>query len=178
MLSRQNVTVKSRTKSPKATVSKSQPTASQTDSDSDKENTSDVPMESDSESEDFYDMMEEDKQEREEMDRLLNQGSYKKGDFILVKFVSKKIVTCYIGKIEQIDEEEGEVQTNFLRRLKLKTEYRPMKFTWPEIKDVSWHEVNDILLKLPNPANVGGTSRTAEKLSFSCDLSQFDAQLQ
>lgn len=78
-------------------------------------------------------------------------------DFIMVTFTKKRKVSLYIGKVVDVDGESDEVQTKFLRRCDMKKSGHIM-FMWPQLDDICWHDAEDIILKLPPPMLVGGTS--------------------
>lgn len=89
-----------------------------------------------------------------------------KGDFVLVKFCTKKSVVYYAGKIHNSDSDEFEVQ--FMRK-KL-----GCKFVFPEQEDISYVEKRDIILKLPTPNISKGTERAKSTFSFDINLSMYN----
>ena len=105
---------------------------------------------------DISDMITEWRDDEQELMSLMDQDNYN-GDYVMVKFSRKQRVSYYAGEIKEIDTESEEAQTMFLR--------------WGDL-----HKGFVLTLlakrKLPKPTTHGGTSRTAQKLSFPCDLSQ------
>ena len=134
-----------------------------------------VDLDDSDESESFDEMMEMERKEREELEDLMQKDTFKKGDYILVRFSRKKCIHCYVGEILDLEEEEMEVKSKFLKRNDTKN--GPLSFSWPTKDDIGWHDIDDILLKLPKPKKVVGTSRTSEKLRFPCNFDQFESQL-
>ena len=118
---------------------------------------------------DISDMITEWRDDEQELMSLMDQDNYNEGDYVMVKFTRKQRVSYYAGEIKEIDTESEEAQTMFLRRGDLHKGFA-LTFYWPKEED-------NIVLKLPTPTRHGGTSRTAQKLSFPCDLSQFDNQM-
>ena len=107
----------------------------------------------------------------DDLDNLLQQDKYEVGDFVLVKFAKKRLVTYYIGTIQVIDDDNDEAKTEFMRRSD------ETHFVWPQKEDISWHDIASIQLKLPKPSTISATSRTLERVAFNCDLNQYGHQL-
>ena len=125
---------------------------------------------------DISDMITEWRDDEPELMSLMDQDNYNEGDYVMVKFTRKQRGSHYAGEIKEIDTESEEAQTMFLRRGDLHKGFA-LTFYWPKEEDNSWHDLADIVVKLPNPTRHGGTNRTAQKLSFPCDLSQIDNQM-
>lgn len=86
-----------------------------------------------------------------------------------MKFTKKSFVTYYAGKVEDLAVEDEEVKTKGIRNM--------VHFIWPENPDVSWHNKEDIMMKLPKPSKAGGTSQMSERLVFPCDYTEFQSLL-
>lgn len=105
----------------------------------------------------------------------MSHDEYAVGEFVLVQFAKKRFVVYYAGKIVTLDKKNDEIRTQFLRRSDLQK--GSPQFQWPTRKDLTWHDSEDIKLKLPHPVRVGGTARTAEKLMFEVDLSFYGTNI-
>ena len=86
------------------------------------------------------------------------------GDFVLVRFATKRLVRHYVGQIiEQIDGDEYSVK--YMRCQSV----QKGKFVWPGKEDISTVEADsDIMMTLPTP-----TVDRREIVTFSIDLSHF-----
>lgn len=92
------------------------------------------------------------------------------GNYVLVKYATKKSVKYYVGRIEDINNGfEGE--SFVIAYLKKTTGQR---FIFPDIKHTDAVPEEDIVMTLPQPLSTGGTSRAAKLLSFPLDLSSFN----
>ena len=89
------------------------------------------------------------------------------GDFILVKFATKKTVSHYLGKIESVDVDDDTVDCMFLKRKPTKD--GQFLFVFPDVLDASEVSVGDILCKV-NPPTTGGTARTGDIFTFCSDF--------
>ena len=87
------------------------------------------------------------------------------GDFVLVRFTSKKSWQCYIGKVLKID--DSDVSSQFLHR----QSGSRLCFMYPEEDDIWTHDVADIVSVLPAPTSSGTKDRL--RLSFEFDFSKF-----
>lgn len=113
--------------------------------------------ESDEDFEGYLRNLEAEKEE-EQMERDLLDEEIKLGDFILVKFCTKKNVKYFIGQVKQVNEFKDEFTIKFLRQGKNES------FVWPQVDDVSIVGQHDIERKLPPPIN---TRRDIFKFSVS-----------
>ncbi|GBL96788.1 hypothetical protein AVEN_118928-1 [Araneus ventricosus] len=87
----------------------------------------------------------------------------------MVTVSQKKKISHSVGKIEKkISSSECEI--NFLRKRGLHSN----QFIYPENGDISVVDNDDIVKKLPKPAMLGGTLRTARILTFIFDFSSFE----
>lgn len=87
--------------------------------------------------------------------------------YILVKFVTKKTIKYYVGRVTEIMKNTNEVNVTFLRR-------HGNNFTYPDVSDAAIVPEDDVVLHLGQPDNVGGTNRTAHLFSFSINLSMYN----
>lgn len=104
--------------------------------------------------------------EVEEETRFAENDSFNVDDFIVVKFVKKKIIRHFIGQINEVME-DGEVSVKFLKKVNDSSYH----FVFPEIDDVADVKKGDIVLKLPPPLDNAGTARVKAFFSFNIDLS-------
>lgn len=86
------------------------------------------------------------------------------GDYVVVKFATKKLMKHFVGMVLTTDELEAQI-TYF--------KHSGQHFLSPEQPDVSFIELSDIVLKLPQPTMIGAASRVASKLTFGVDLTSF-----
>lgn len=91
--------------------------------------------------------------------------SLSEGNFVLVKFPTKKSIRFYVAKIEKI--ENLDYYVTYL------TKGLGWTFTYPEKKDDDVKEREDIVMKLPKPEISGGTERASKKFKFNVDLTDF-----
>lgn len=100
------------------------------------------------------------------INELLDDEKILEGDYVLVKFATKKRIVHYIGKIVEILE-NGEFLVKFLKK-------NARGFIFPEIEDISSVERKDVVSKLPRPTTAPGTSRMASCLQFNISFSGYD----
>jgi len=79
----------------------------------------------------------------------------------------KKSQKLYVGRIMEIDSEEEEVKSIFMRRIQSKHDFI---FIFPEKDEIWEHDVSDIIMKLPEPIRVGGTARSSKQFKFRYGL--------
>lgn len=90
-----------------------------------------------------------------------------KGDYVLVKFCSKKNVQHFVGQVTDTD---GIVSmVSFFKTIKGST----ITFILPDEADICEVDNADILNILPPPQRTGGTSRLSERMSFCIDLEKY-----
>ena len=95
------------------------------------------------------------------------------GDFVVVKVMSvKSRFVHYIARVDAVNDDEKENEGVFLRRECSLWQDTPI-FVVDEKDEASFSQ-QDVVLKLPATQQVGGTTRRAEKLSFSCDFSRWN----
>ncbi|CAH0555054.1 unnamed protein product [Brassicogethes aeneus] len=87
------------------------------------------------------------------------------GDYILIKFVTKKKVVHYVALVENVDENEFGV--SYLRR-------KGDKFMFPQVPEKFDVPKEDIVMKLPVPTFHGGTPRVSQKLVFAINFAKFN----
>ncbi|KAB0803174.1 hypothetical protein PPYR_00144 [Photinus pyralis] len=89
----------------------------------------------------------------------------KNGDYILVKFCTKKKILHYVALVESVGENECSV--SYLRR-------KGDKFIFPQIPEKYNVPKDDVVLKLPAPDFHGGTARVSQKFVFSIAFDKFN----
>lgn len=109
-------------------------------------------------------------EEEEFLEVDLNYSPYvlEINDFVLVEFSTKKTEVHYVGRIEKL--ESDEVCVKFMRKQINET------FVFPENDDTAIVQRYDIIMKLPQPSILGGTSRAVSSLSFSVKLDQYNVR--
>ena len=108
----------------------------------------------------------EDQIENEKEEENFVTGLVKVNDYVLVRFLTKKTVRHYVGKVLELM--NGEYLINFMRRKK-----PGYHFVYPDVKDQSLVPEKDVM-KLPPPHFVGGTARSTRKLTFPVRFEKFD----
>lgn len=91
------------------------------------------------------------------------------GDFVVIKIATKKTVRHFVAQIEKRIVNENEYLVKYLKRRLIINE-DSFKFFFPGVPETSDVNGNDIIMKLPQPATSGGTSRTMAVLCFNVDL--------
>lgn len=92
----------------------------------------------------------------------------KLGDFVLVKFATKKTIKHFVGRVEKILSAD-EYSVNFLRKGKND------KFTFPNELDISDIMSDDIITKVPvKKRNFNSTVRKAGIFSFNFDFLHYN----
>lgn len=129
-----------------------------------------TPVDSSSESDtfsvhDFSDGPLSDEDVDMEVPNKINYEDLYVGEYIIVKFCTKKTVVHYVGQIKE--KANYEVQVAFMRK-------KGMKFYFPQTEDISTVELSDVVCKLPSPSNIKGTERTQSLISFKFNQSQFN----
>lgn len=111
---------------------------------------------------------ENDTDEGENNVEIAPNDTLKHKDFVLVQFSTQnnKRALAFIGQIEDM------LGSGFTVRF-LKRKGTSYKFYFPEREDISFVSISDIIVKLPPPKDVGGTSRTASMISFNFNFSKF-----
>jgi len=87
-------------------------------------------------------------------------------DHILVAFRGKKSIKYFVGRIQQVDAEDAEIETSFLRRAHA-SKVGNFMFVFPDEEDICTHPVSDVIMKLPVPT-CGKTKRSATLYNFLC----------
>lgn len=95
---------------------------------------------------------------------LLDDDKINIGDFLLIKFPTKKRIRYYIGQVLNVEEADT-YEIKFLRKK------GSFGFVFPQVDDISTIMRFDVVAKLPKPAEVGKTSRLHSCLKFNL---QFD----
>lgn len=106
----------------------------------------------------------EDNIEAEEEIPDIKSESLNTGDFIVVKFIKKKLVRHFVGEIMQVHPDNN-ITVKFLKK-----SYGGYQFVY-DSEDVADIERQDIVRKLPPPVKNKGSARVNAFLSFKVDLS-------
>lgn len=92
------------------------------------------------------------------------------GDFVLVKFATKKTIVHFVGQVQELDDHYNELIVKFLR-------FKPnCGFYYPIQNDISTIPRADILTKLPQPPENKGKSRQASYTKFNVSFLQYNIQ--
>ena len=93
------------------------------------------------------------------------------GDYVLVRFLTKKSEKYFIGKIESTDIDANNADVMFLKRKP--TKGGQFLFSFPQTLDAAEISIEDIMCRL-NPPTSGGTQRTGDFFTFTsqylCDF--------
>lgn len=104
----------------------------------------------------------------EDIGKLLDDEKISCEDYLLVRFATKTRSLYYLGKVEEVCENE-EYVVKFLR----KTNHG---FCFPQKEDISTVSRQDIVRKLPKPRVRPGTSRMASFLQFNVNFFAYNVQ--
>jgi hypothetical protein len=88
------------------------------------------------------------------------------GDFVFVRFATKKTKALYVGQVEE--KEAFTYKVEFMRR-----QGGTWKFSFPDKDDMSEIEREDVA-KLPRPVSSGGTASTTTLKYFGVNFSLFE----
>lgn len=102
-------------------------------------------------------------------DGLLDDETVSVGDFILVKFATKKKILHFVGNVKELLD-CGEYLVKFLRKNK------NYGFHYPIVDDISVIPREDIISKLPIPEEVKGTARLASYIKFNVSFMNYNVQ--
>lgn len=91
------------------------------------------------------------------------------GDFVLVKFETKKSVSFYIGIVLNEQDEDGDIEVEFLR----KSGKMEGRFIRPNVPDLSSVALTNVKLKLTRDSS-GTTKRTQHIFAFKVNLSSLN----
>ncbi|KAF2891884.1 hypothetical protein ILUMI_14289 [Ignelater luminosus] len=91
----------------------------------------------------------------------------KEGQYVLVKFESKKQRLFYTAKVLEERNDALELYVSFLR-------YKKGHFTMPNVPDLSFVKDDQIVYILPKPTVSGSTARQQSYYKFSIDLSNIN----
>lgn len=86
------------------------------------------------------------------------------GDYVLIKFATKKKLVHYVALVENI--KGSEYCVSYMRR-------QVNKFVFPTVPENYNVDKDDIVMKLPSPSCQGGTARMSQKLAFPIDFQKF-----
>lgn len=65
----------------------------------------------------------------------------------------------FIGKVLDIDRDDGYVNISFMERLKTKGEQSELKYKWPNSSDELWVQFEDIVCVVNEPTPIGSSKR-------------------
>ena len=93
---------------------------------------------------------------------LPDANSLKENDFVLIKFATKNTVVMYVGQVlsRTVYSDETIFEVKFMRREKPKS----ITFIFPIVEDISEVSFENVVGKLQNPVQHGGTARVARHL--------------
>lgn len=106
--------------------------------------------------------------ENDQINELLDDEKMLKDDYVLVKFVTKKLILHYVGKVIEVLENE-EFEVRFLKKC-------TQGFIFPQVADISSVERKDVVSKLTKPTTTPGTSRMASYIQFNISFFCYNAQ--
>lgn len=95
------------------------------------------------------------------------------GDFVIVRFASKSRSHHYIGLVDSFA--DNEVSARFLRRIRGITSSKKPTFVFKENDEASFPR-KDVLKKLPQPQQAGGTARREQQFIFPCNLDHWNIE--
>ncbi|KAL1489839.1 hypothetical protein ABEB36_013771 [Hypothenemus hampei] len=96
---------------------------------------------------------------------VININDINVGDYILVKFCTKKKLLHYVALVENIEQDEYDV--SYLRR-------KGDKFIFPSIAEKYSVPKEDVIMKLSAPTFHGGTARISQQLVFAIEFQKFN----
>ncbi|BFZ07906.1 hypothetical protein BsWGS_10945 [Bradybaena similaris] len=85
------------------------------------------------------------------------------GLYVVCEFETGKRTKYLIGKVMQLEDEDGDVEISFLR----KSGKMFAKFFWPTVEDIGTVKMSQIKAILPQPICCKGTKRTESYLRFN-----------
>jgi hypothetical protein len=91
-------------------------------------------------------------------------------DFVLVKFLTKKSIVYYVGRVESKEDYMESFKILFMRK------NEKGNFIFPQETDCSIIDQDDIIAKLHPPKMVGGTSRAQAYFSFDLEFSKYNVR--
>ena len=74
----------------------------------------------------------------------------------------------FIGRIEEVHENDGEAYVNFMERSKERS--HQLNFMWPEREDILWVKREDILCVIEPPSQSSKTHRTFQLSAATMEL--------
>ena len=91
-------------------------------------------------------------------------GDLNVSSYVLVTVRGKKSVKHFVAVIDEVCKSDGTIAVSFLTR-------QGSNFISPGEKDIATVDISDVVMILPPPSVIGGTSRTCKQLYFDIDLS-------
>jgi hypothetical protein len=102
-------------------------------------------------------------------EELLATDQVAEGDYVLVRFATKKTSVYYAGRVQELAEDH--IMVKFLRRVR-----QTQQFVFPDEDDTSNVSREDIFWKLPSPSSAIGTKRTANSIRFTVDFATMNVK--
>ncbi|XP_060075659.1 uncharacterized protein LOC132555320 [Ylistrum balloti] len=91
-------------------------------------------------------------------------------DFVIVQFLTKKTKVIYIGQIIGCNGDIDDIGEKTFNIKFMRRNSSSYKFVFPTVDDISDIAFTDIIGKLPQPLQHGGTARVARHLIFPVDF--------
>ncbi|XP_041356358.1 uncharacterized protein LOC121373696 [Gigantopelta aegis] len=128
-----------------------------------------IPLSATDDDDDFEESFESDLDEEETQAPC--KDDLKTGDYILVKYTTKKKCCNFVGVILDEINDDDIVTVKFLTRQM--TKKMGAMFIFPEKDDIDEVGFENVVLKLPKPTTAGGTKRTVKQFFFDVNLDQY-----
>ena len=106
----------------------------------------------------------------QEIDWKTDKPNIGLNDFVLVKFLTKKSVVYYVGRVESKEDDMQNFKIMYMRK------NEKGNFTFPQETDCSIVDKDDIIAKLHPSTMVGGTSRAQAYFAFDLDFSHYNVR--
>ena len=102
----------------------------------------------------------EDAVNSDEQEPVLNNMDLRLYDIVVDQYVAAMYDSnWFIGKVLDIDRDDGDVNISFMERLKTKGEQSELKYKWPNSSDVLWVQFEDIVCVVNEPTPIGSSKR-------------------
>lgn len=101
--------------------------------------------------------------------RILDDEVINIGDYVLVKFATKKKLIHYVARVDKLNEASNDMDVEFLRR-----RGESWNFSFRDQPDLAEVNRDDIVLKLPMPSTNKGTTRTSSFVSFGISMAKYN----
>ena len=102
----------------------------------------------------------EDAVNSDEQEPVLNNVDLRLDDIVVDQYVAAMYDSnWFIGKVLDIDRDDGDVNISFMERLKTKGEQSELKYKWPNSSDELWVQFEDIVCVVNEPTPIGSSKR-------------------